>query len=252
LENKGKFTVVIPALDQPALANDRFPQGDGFANVTVTKQGKLSLVGTLADGTPVSASMPLSQGYTAPLFAALYSKKGSFAGLLTLDKTEQNSDLSGADFLWLRPAQTTAKHYPQGWPAGVVLDVLGAIYKVPAKSEGKSVFPELLQPNENTGNATLVVGDGKLTGAVTEDLNIAPTNKVTAAPPTEKTYKVSISSGTGKVTGAFTHSDGTKPALKGIIYQKGPDKGAYGYFLSTVPRGGSAGEGGGFTILAKP
>jgi hypothetical protein len=249
VENKGKFTVVIPAMDQPVLTHGEFPQGDGFANVTVTKQGKLSLVGTLADGTPVSATVPLSQDYKAPLFAQLYAKKGSLAGVVTLDKSLVNSDLSGADFLWLRPLQSTAKNYVAGWPGGVKVDVLGAIYKIPAKAEGKSVFPALLAVNEQTGNAALTID--ALANPL--NLNIAPTNKVTTVPTTDKSYKVAIASPTGKVTGSFTNpADQTKPALKGIVYQKGPEKGAFGFFLTVVPRGGAPGTSGGFTIFAKP
>ncbi len=244
LTNKGKFTVVIPSETVSAA----IPQGDGFGVVSVTKKGAAKFAGVLADGTKFSAAGALSQGNKVAVYALLYAKKGSFAGAFTLDTAPANTDLSGADFLWIRPEQTKVKHYLAGWPAGTKVDVLGAKYVVPAKTENKSVFPF---PN-GSGVAVMTFADGKLTGPLNKNVSISSANKVANSPTaTDKTYKLGITSGTGALKGDFTHTDGTKTKFTGVIFQKGATKGGYGYFLSNVPKNGAPGASGGVTILAQ-
>jgi hypothetical protein len=79
-----------------------------------------------------------------------------------------------------------------------------------------------------------------------------------------------LTAATGRFSGIFTHSDGTKPAYSGIVYQKGSAKGGHGYFLAPnlkVLGGGLSGHvslkpssgpapvalrsSGGFVILSK-
>ncbi len=253
LANKGVFTAVLPSETQPVLTTTQFPQGDGVGVITVTKAGKLSFEGTLADGTPFAASAPLSAGYTAPLYAPLYAKKGSIAGIVTISLADlanpnANSDISGDDFLWLRPADAKAKYYPAGWAGGVDVDLIAASYNGAKQTPAVSVFPGL----NATGGATIQFADGKLAGLVTKDVLISTANKVTNVPATDKSYKLTIVAPTGALGGSFTHSDGKKPTFKGIIYQKGPTKGGYGYFLSVFVKGGPTGEGGGVSISPKP
>jgi hypothetical protein len=250
--NKGKFTAVLPSKAQPVLTNDLFPQGDGVGGITILKTGKLTYIGSLADGTVVVASGPLSKNLKASLYAPLYAKKGSIAGVVTLDNLQVDSDLEGADFLWLRPAQPKAKQYVAGWPGGVKVDLMAAKYVVPDKTLNQSVFPGLGPDDLVNGNATVQFADGKLTGVVPpKNINITGKNKVTNAPATDKTFKVTLVAPTGAMLGFFTHTDLTKPKFKAIVYQKGLDAGAYGYFLSLQPKNGPPGEGGGVTILAK-
>jgi len=251
LINKGKYTGILPSKEQDVLLVTEFPQGHGIGNITVTKQGKFTFKGRLADGTPLTMSGPLASNYTVPLYAALYAKKGSIGGVVTLDDTQAESDLSGTDFLWLRPAQTKAPVYLAGWPAGVKIDLLGATYVV---SKTASVLPNLGAENPTTGNAEIQFAAGKLPSPAPDpfDLNISIKNKVTNVPTTDKTRKVTISASTGAVTGFFFHTgDQKKAAFKGVIYQKGPEAGAFGYFLSAAVKNGPAGESGSVVLVAK-
>lgn len=245
---KGFYTIVFPSEAQtPPVALTTYPQGDGGGTISLTSKGVLKFKGNLADGTPVSASVPLSKDFEAPLYAKLYKKLGSIAGLIIFNTALADSDLMGTDFLWFRPA-ITGKHYTAGWLDGITVDALGAKYSVPA---GASVLPGLGATGQAAGNATLTFADGKLAAPVVKDLDVATNNKVTNLPAGDKTFSLKITAPKGAISGFFPHTDTTKTNYKGVILQKGANAGGYGYFLSNVPRGQTNGEAGGVSLTAK-
>ncbi len=80
---------VIEALSADA-AVDAAPRGAGYLSLAIGNKGVVKVVGILADGTRVSRSVPLlTDGTSAAvtLLAPLYAKKGSLAGVLSLDMT---------------------------------------------------------------------------------------------------------------------------------------------------------------------
>ena len=249
---KGYHTGVIPSKAQGSLTNDKFPQGDGIFSFAVSKKGAFKAAGTLADGTKFSAASALNKLNSAPLIAQLYKKKaGLLAAELKFESTRADSDALALNTLWMRPADLVAKHYPDGWPAGITLDMLAARYRAPQKGDTTSAFPDLGADDLVAGNATLTAADGKLTSAVVNNVNISAKNKVTNAPATDKDFKLTFAAPKGTLGGSFTHTDGTKPKFVGIVFQKGPDQGGYGFFLSTKPKTGPTGESGGVSVLAK-
>lgn len=247
LANKGKYTAAIPSKAQAVLLAAAFPQGDGIGNVSITKAGKVSFNGKLADGTPLSLSGSLSSDFEVALYVPLYAKKGSFAGLVKLDHLADDSDFEAEDCLWLRPAQATAKHYPAGWPNGVKADMVGASYAV---QTGTSVLLGL-GAEVPAGNAALVAEAGGLLNANTLNVNISATNKVTIISTSDKAFKLKVVAPTGAFSGSFTHEDDTVVKYSGIILQKGDNEAGFGYFLSTVPKNGPAGQSGGVSLTAK-
>lgn len=245
-DNGGKYTVIIPTMAQTnGLTSADFPQGDGVGLITLTKNGVLKLAGNLADGTAVTASAPLNSSLQCPLFAVLYSKKGSFSALVQLDDSQTDSDLSATSTAWFRPWQDKQQWYPWGWEEGVFLDLMGAKY---VAVKGTSVVPGL----PGNGGATLAFSNGLLASTISKDVTIASNDKVTNVPPTDKTFSLTIVPATGDIKGTFTHDDGTKPAFKGKVYQKGANAGAYGYFLTTKPKViDGLGEAGGVSLNHK-
>ena len=262
------YTVVFPSKglgSQPAgftLAD--YPQGDGYATATVYVNGTVSVVGKLADGTPISASAPLSKANTWPLFQPLYgpvgATKGCIAGQVKLDDVPADSDMkqvAGTNLLWFRPFQLV-QWYPYGWDEGILVDLIGAKYVVPPATPATSVFPgpgpasALKAADPVNGNAGLTFSDGLLSGPITRSVNISPTNVATRPTSnTDTSFTLTIPA-SGIVTGVFTHTDGTKPAFEGVIIQKGTQRGAYGYFLTKQPAViDYTGQSGGVTALAK-
>lgn len=255
LNNKGQYTGLFPSEDQtPAVDKLTYPQGDGIANVTILKTGKVTVKGKLADGSAVLLTGALSKDYKVALYAQLYAKQGSIGGVVALDTThaDVDSDMEGLDFLWLRPQQAKAKQYLAGWPNGITVDFIGAAYVLPPKGTTASAFPFTNPANGGTVDLTFADGlllNGGTPTTVTHQADISNKNKVTHNPATDKDYTLALVAPTGAMKGVFKHTDGTKPAFSAIIYQKGPNKGAYGFFLSNPTKNGPAGQGGGVTIL---
>ena len=250
LANGGKYTVVLPSKAQTGLAASAFPQGDGIGFITLNRKGRVTFTGTLADGRAFTSITKLAKNYTCPVFVVMYKMSGSLAGNLAF-QISADSDLSGSDFLWLRPIAARSAYYPAGWPFGVKLDVLGASYAIPPKNPPTSAFPGLGAVDLVNGNASLEVADGKLTAPIAKNLNIYPNNAVRAVPATDTSFNAVISKNTGRVSGKFTHTDGRKPKFNAVIYQKGATRGAFGYFLSIVPAGATTGESGGVSFTPK-
>lgn len=250
LTPKGVYNVSLPNETQPVLTSSQFPQGDGVGILTLSNTGVVTLKGNLADGTAYSATGNLKSDLTAPLHVNLYKKQGALAGTFQFDPLATDSDVSGANFLWLRPALPRARVYKAGWANGVTVDPVGTKHIAPTAG---SVLPSLLAVNP-TGNATLDFTDGLLSPAVSKSLNIAQTtaNTVTKLGG-DTSYALTVVNSTGGFSGTFTHSPGKSVAYKGIILNKGGNKGGFGYFLSPPPLSTVGGaEGGSVTLTAKP
>ena len=245
----GLFNVILPALDvtnQPSgFTTADYPQGTGYGSLKITKKGAVTFSGKLADGTGVTfastvarhktTGTPSTTFSTFPLFASLYGNTGFISATVTLDSTAADSDLNaGTSHLqWGRPFQTT-QWYPYGWPEVIVTDLLGAMYTV---TPGASVLPGVNPPaSGNPGNATLSFRQGLLASNFDRGLIVSNADAVTKLNLKDTSYALAITRGSGVISGTFLHTDGTKPAFQGLIYQKGLNAGGHGYFLTTQPK----------------
>ena len=248
LSTKGNFTVAFPArATQTGLSKAEFPQGNGIGSVTITAKGVLKVSGTLADGTPIVATAPIAQDLKSPLFAKLYRSQGAVAGVITLDSAQADSDLAGSNLRWIRPAGASLQQYPNGWPSGILLDLVGAKY---ASVAGTRVLGGLGADDLVNGNAVLELTEGKLASPVSKTVNVSVGNKVTKA-PADATFRLRLTPRTGRFSGNFKHSDNTSPAFQGVILQKGANAAGFGFFLSTAPKAGPAGESGAVSLRGK-
>jgi hypothetical protein len=245
----GRYTIVFPNKEQsPTLAQEAYPQGDGFATLTLSSAGAVSLSGYLADGTRYTAAGKLRADGTVPLFTSLYRKRGSISGELAFADPVAGSadnDVSGANFLWLRPAIARAGYYRDGWPTGLHVDAVGGKYAAPASCNfGQDAA------NPTAGNANLVFADGLLSGPVGKAISVDPLSgavKLNAA--TAATCKFTLSTGTGMFSGTFKHTDNSICTYRGIVLNKGANRGGFGYFLSTPSLTyGAGGQGGGVSL----
>jgi hypothetical protein len=250
----GTFTAVFPAKSAASqtagYTQVDYPAGDGTCTMTISKAGIIKLFGTLADGTAISASSALSQLNTFPLFAQLYNKLGFVGGFATLDRNQAASDLAATNLQWLRPSQNT-HHYPHGWPVPIKVDLMGAKYLATGSVLKRPGGGALLVPDAD-GNVTLSFSDGQLTETLNKNANVSALNAVTKAPANDATFTLSINPVTGSFTGTILHTDDSKPAYNGIIYQKGAGAGGYGFFLTKPPLViDYTGESGGVSLIGQ-
>jgi len=250
---KGVYSVALASKEQsPTVNHLLYPQGDGVGTLTLTNAGVASLKGNLADGTAYSLSGRLTATGTVAVHTNLYKKAGSIAGVLTFANAA-DSDVSGTDLLWIRPAQSRARYYPAGWTTGVRVDGIGTKQSnVVATAAGFGQGADDITGATPAGNSTIVFTDGALTSTVSKGVNInETTGKVTLIPvtPVPTSYKVTFGASSGAFGGFFTHTDGTKPVFKAVLLNKGGNKGGFGYFLSTPPDTyAGSGQGGGVSV----
>ncbi|OAI56996.1 hypothetical protein AYO49_00310 [Verrucomicrobiaceae bacterium SCGC AG-212-N21] len=243
----GVFTVILPSVPlawQPArivgvLEESDYPKGAGVGTLRVTKAGAVTLTTTLADGTAMTSTGKLSQDLRVALFAPLYGLKGFFSAELQLDTSSADSDVRKAgsgEVLWSRPFSHTAQHYPYGWAETIELDLLGAKYVATAgRSMMRAPNGAFLQTPDEDGNVTLTFSEGLLSEEVVKSANLSNSDVVAKVPVNDPTFTMAVNRTTGAITGTFSHTDDTKPAYNAIIFQKGPNAGAHGYFLTKQP-----------------
>jgi len=239
---KGRYTVALPAVSQAlaldgttALTADSYAQGTGHAFVTVAATGGVTFSGVLADGTPITASAPLAANLTWPLFRQLYNSQGALGGLVAFNRAAADSDLAQPACVWLRPAITGQHYYPDGWPTGIHVGLVGTLFQ---PVSGSSSLPGL-GAEDADGNADLDFTLGGLVGSVSKTVFIRSDNRVTNQ-PADASFKLTLIRSTGEINGSFTHPDGSKPAFKGVVLAKGANTGGFGWFLSSktaLPKG---------------
>jgi hypothetical protein len=111
----GHYTIALPP--DSAQTDPAFPQGTGYAKVTVTSRGLATMVGVLGDGTPFSVGGPLTplappSGEIAgefPFYIPAYALKGVVAGKLVLHGSTPDSDAVEGSIRWLKPATSIGR-----------------------------------------------------------------------------------------------------------------------------------------------
>ena len=242
--SRSVYNIAFPAKTQSWTSDlSLYPQGSGYVMLTVTERAVVSAAGLLADGAKFSAASKLRADGTVPLFAMLYKKLGFASGELTLADLA-NSDATGADLLWFRPAISRSAYYPSGWTS-LLFDATGTKYLKPASLNFGQGPANLVD-----GNAVVAYTKGLLGSSITKTVSIDPTTgAVKKAPATDTSFSLGLSVGTGIFSGAFTYEGATKTAFKGILLTKGAAGAGYGFFLSPPPSGyGESGQGGKVTL----
>lgn len=241
----GTFTAYFPAKavgDQTAgFTVQDYPQGSGYATMTVSKAGVVAITGVLADGTPLAASGTFSQiSNSSPnrfaLFAPLYSKLGFISGFVQI-ASSSTSDMSATDLQWLRPFQNTSQYYPYGWPEVLKLDMQAAAYaavtgQTPLKASGGANLQTTVDAD---GNATLTLSDGLLETTLNKSVSVSTTDVVTTVPFNDPTFTMTLSRTKSLISGTFIHTDDSQCSYNAVLYQKGSQAGAHGFFLTKKP-----------------
>lgn len=214
----GRYTLIVPGDDGDAASQ---PGGDSFGTVTVDAGGNVKFSGTLADGTKVSQTAPLSKNGWWPLFVPLYSGGGSILSwVFFVESSEAN--FTGV-FTWIKPALPNAKFYTNGFT--VQREFSGSSYRPPTNSMERVLSFTAGGVEFSAGNLAEPFENGVMLGDNSKVSN-SGTNKLT----------LSIVFSSGLFSGSVTAPGATRSvSFRGALHQK--HNYGSGFFLGTDQSG---------------
>jgi len=244
-----KFTYRLNMALDPEVGRLETPQGSGFASLTVDNSGIATLVGRLADDTPMTASTFISSDSLMTWFQMLNSNKTSFGGYLSLGTLRYSNSFSTSTKpervigspRWYKEAQpTTEKRYQAGF-SPTFLTAAGTPYVAPGTNQ--TVWGILDSPN----NLKIDFSGGGLSSTISTTARLNFDNSVTPPSalgnPNKVTLKITPS--TGSYTGAYEVLSGTvlrKVIFNGLMISALKDQSRFG--LNHLPP-----RGAGFFLL---
>jgi hypothetical protein len=213
-----KYTLIIPGSTDASAS----PGGEGYGAVVVSGAGQVTLSGSLADGSALSQTVPVSRDGRWPLYASLYTGKGSVWSWLAFDTNQPAAGFQG-ELSWIKQAQPGVKYYPAGFTNEVV--AVGSRYTQPAGQTNRVI---------HLTNGVVSFEGGNLSMPFTNLVSLTLGNKVINASSNSLSLSLTLSS--GRFSGSAT-VPGTKQnvSFKGALLQN-VDVG-YGYFLGTNQSG---------------
>jgi lysyl endopeptidase len=211
----GNYTVVIPGISGSQTA----PQGYSYGTLKIDAAGKGKFSGSLADGTPLTQTVTISQDGDWPFFGSLYHGQGLLWAPMMIDTSRASDDIHGP-LSWLK-AQQSAKFYPDGFDVEVT--GIGSVYEKPLA--GTRII--------DLSDATVSFDGGDLNTSFANSITIDTNNKV--ANQSGNKLTMSFATPTGLFKGTATSPNGQKVSYRGAAFQK--VNRAYGYFLGTDQSG---------------
>ena len=221
----GNYTVLFP-LNTTLAGQAAYPQGTGYATMTVNSNGTAILTGKLGDGTPISIASSLDNAGKLPVFQALSSGSGAYlAGVITFGNVLNVSDAAGT-LHWVKPPQSVAQAYQAGFGINV-----GAI---------ASKFPSATPVLGKSGTMTLK--GGTMIGTLTKTVTIPASGGTLAITPSGTDGIVmTVNATTGLITGTFlpgtlaSPADATRRLIYGVLFPK--QNAAAGLFVQPTKTG---------------
>lgn len=212
--NAGAYTLLIPGADDSTGQ----PGGDGFGAITLKTSGLASFKGSLADNTPFTLSASVSRQGLWPVFAPLYSGKGTMFGWLTFTNDSDN-DLNGK-LTWIKLSQK-ATYY--GTSFTNTPEALGSRYTPSTPAFGFT-------------DGMLSLSEGGLAAALTNSFVSSTAGKLTSD---NKSLKLTLTTASGLFQGSIANPvPGATPksfTFKGALLSK-QTNGA-GFFLGSGQTG---------------
>jgi hypothetical protein len=182
----GNYTFLIGAGSNPAVT----PGGFGFGTMKLSKSGKISLEGTLGEGTTFSQKAQLLGQDRWIVTSPLYNKAGLLLGWSRFS-TNESGNFTG-NLSWIKPGALADAYYPTGFASNV--ELRGAPFFV--EPVGKRAL--------NWTNGVVVLQGGNLQRALTYRVELNADDTFTVQTGTGE-LTLALDRNTGKVTGSFFH-----------------------------------------------
>jgi hypothetical protein len=234
----GYYSIGIDLADSGDQGILSIPQGSGFASLSVSSSGSVTVAGRASDGSPITTSGFIGPNGEIAIHSSLYSHRGSINGFLSLLPSTPgiitDNTITGT-LTWLKPT-TVTRTYKQAF--GPVNLAAGGKYLAPSKTG----FVILGLPAPGPASLDFIEAGTNPSGT-NPDVIFNYSSKNTVTVPTfvsganpAKT-SLSINKNTGAISGTFTLVD-TPPSINRSVRFQGlivrPSSGiqkAKGYFL---------------------
>jgi len=221
---EGRYTLAIAGSEEAAAS----PGGFGWAALSISSAGLITLKGNLADGTALGQKVSVSKDGRWPFYAAYAPPPAGNGGavLSWITFSNQPATALGGTLCWFRPAGKLPAVYQSGF-TNLAVRVRGSAYN-PAEAPLLAL---------TSGQVTL--GGGNLPLTITNQINLAWNNIITLTAAAENTNKLAlkINKTTGAISGSFANPANSNQTLKvnGVLLQNQTN--AAGYFLGTNQSG---------------
>jgi Subtilase family len=216
---EGSYTMLLASSNNGATA----PGGDGYAKVTVSRTGTISLSSLLLsdDTTLAPAVANISKYGQWPLYLPLYGTEGSLVGWVNFTNTPGLSFTGTAG--WFR-TNSTGKYYPHGFTN--TLSITGSTF-----TPGSAKVPAL-----SFTNLEITLRGENWPIPLTNDVTLSLTGKFLTNSGDVSKLSLSVAPATGLIIGSFTDPvTHLSESIKGLLLQQQTSGG--GFFLSTNTSG---------------
>ena len=175
--------------------------------------GHVHLAASLADGTRVSQSAPLSSQGLWGLYVPLYGGQGSLLSWLTF--TNRPTDDFNGGLSWIKPANRQARYYPGGFTNQC--QALGSAYVASRAPLGLT-------------SATVSFGGGDLAADFANAIAFSSSGRLSLV--STNRLQFSLSPSTGLFHGSVVAPQAVRSAVfNGVVFQRMPA--GYGFLLGT-------------------
>jgi len=199
----GAYTMVLPGQEDDAS----IPMGDSAGSVRVNSSGVAVFSGTLADGTKVTQTAPISPRGEWPFYASASGGGVTLLGWISVGKEPSDTpDLAGL-VSWVKTAGAPGRYYTAGFNYDVT--AMGSAYVRP--SAGGRVI------NVNNGNVSFT--GGNLASPFTNSITLGANSKVTNNGKNRLILSFAPANGTFRGTVADPNTGAQMP-YSGAVLQK--------------------------------
>ena len=192
--------------EQPAVANA--PQSDGYATISITNTGAVTLAGKLANNVAITHASNLVGVASWPLFVPLHTNQGYIAGNVFFNSTPGVSDFEGS-IAWRKPLTVGGIHTAE---FTTQLDLIGSRYDAPLAGQ------RALNLRGTVPNAIFNAVGGNLAAPITRNITLDSANKF-ITPVDAVTLKLTLTATSGLFTGTFKDGAATR-TVSGVLFQE--------------------------------